>query len=104
MAYFLKKNVKKYKTYYSIANSFYDGKRGHTVHETYKSYGTGNKLKEEGVEDIVKYLEDEVNKLNFSRRQKETEEISDVAPFKYAGLDPKIRQSGTRQASRTRMS
>ena len=45
MAYFLKKCSKNGKCYLSIVNSFYGGERGHTVHETYASYGTGSSLR-----------------------------------------------------------
>lgn len=85
MAYFLKKNFKNNKTYLSIVNSFYDGSRGHAVHETYASYGTGEKLIRDGIADPVQYLEEEVKRLNFERNQKNALEISDVAPYKYAG-------------------
>ena len=54
MAYFLKKCSKNGKCYLSIVNSFYDGERGHTVHETYASYGTGSSLIAEGISDPVK--------------------------------------------------
>ena len=85
MAYFLKKCSKNGKCYLSIVNSFYDGERGHTVHETYASYGTGSSLIAEGISDPVKYLEDKVAQLNFEKNQLKAAEISDTAPFKYAG-------------------
>ena len=85
MAYFLKKCSKNGKCYLSIVNSFYDGERGHTVHETYASYGTGSSLIAEGISDPVKYLEDKVAQLNFEKNQSKAAEISDTAPFKYAG-------------------
>ncbi len=85
MAYFLKKCSKNGKCYLSIVNSFYDGERGHTVHETYASYGTGSSLLAEGISDPVKYLEDKVAQLNFEKNQSKAAEISDTAPFKYAG-------------------
>lgn len=85
MAYFLKKNIKKDKTYLSIVNSYYDNARKQTVHETYASYGTGKSLIDEGIDDPIKYLEDEVKRLNFEKRNNTAMEISDVAPFKYAG-------------------
>ena len=69
MAYFLKKCSKNGKCYLSIVNSFYDGERGHTVHETYASYGTGSSLLAEGISDPVKYLEDMVAQLNFEKNQ-----------------------------------
>ena len=85
MAYFLKKCSKNGKCYLSIVNSFYDGERGHTVHETYASYGTGSSLLAEGISDPVKYLEDKVAQLNFEKNQSKAAEISDTAPFKFAG-------------------
>lgn len=85
MAYFLKKCTKNDKCYLSIVNSFYDGQRGHTVHETYKSYGTGESLIKDGIEDPVKYLEEEVNRLNYEKNQSNVIEISETAPFKFAG-------------------
>ena len=85
MAYFLKKCSKNGKCYLSIVNSFYDGERGHTVHETYASYGTDSSLLAEGISDPVKYLEDKVAQLNFEKNQSKAAEISDTAPFKYAG-------------------
>lgn len=88
MAYFLKKNIKNDKVYYSIVNSFYDGNRGHTVHETYASYGSGKKLIEEGVTDIDSYLKKEVDRLNYEKKQEEVNHISDVSPFKYGGHFP----------------
>ncbi|MDD7775343.1 MAG: transposase, partial [Solobacterium sp.] len=85
MAYFLKKCTKNDKCYLSIVNSFYDGQRGHTVHETYKSYGTGESLIKDGIEDPVKYLEEEVARLNYEKNQSNVIEISETAPFKFAG-------------------
>ena len=85
MAYFLKKCSKNGKCYLSIVNSFYGGERGHTVHETYASYGTGSSLLAEGISDPVKYLEDKVAQLNFEKNQSKAAEISDTAPFKFAG-------------------
>ena len=85
MAYFVKKNIKNNKTYYSIVNSFYDGKRGHTAHETYASYGSGKGLKEKGITDIEEYLSEEVKKLNYEKSKSEAREISEIAPYKYAG-------------------
>lgn len=85
MAYFLKKCTKKGRTYLSIVNSFYDGKKGNTAHETYASYGSIETLKEQGIEDPVAYYEAEVKRLNFEKKQKKVEKISDTAPIKYAG-------------------
>ena len=85
MAYFLKKNFKNNKLYLSIVNSYYDHDRGHTVHETYASFGTGQSLIDNGISDPVAYLTEEVRKLNYERNLSKTNVISDKAPYKYAG-------------------
>ena len=85
MAYFLKKNRKKDKLYLSIVNSYYDSERKQTVHSTYESFGTGQALIDQGISDTIAYLEDKVRTLNYEARQKDASEISDTAPYKYAG-------------------
>jgi hypothetical protein len=85
MAYFLKKCKKNGKEYLSIVNSFYDGQRGHTVHETYASYGTGKDLIDQGIEDPIKYLNEKVNELNQEESLNKIKQISDVSPYRYAG-------------------
>lgn len=85
MAYFLKRCSKNGKIYLSIVNSFYNGERGHTVHETYASYGTGKALKDQGIEDPIKYLEEKVNELNNNASLEKAKQISATAPFKFAG-------------------
>ncbi len=85
MAYFLKRCKKNGKEYLSIVNSFYDGQRGHTVHETYASYGTGKDLIDQGIEDPIKYLDEKVNELNQEENLNKIKQISDVSPYKYAG-------------------
>ena len=85
MAYFLKKCKKNGKEYLSIVNSFYDGQRGHTVHETYASYGTGKDLIDQGIEDPIKYLDEKVNELNQEESLNKIKQISDVSPYRYAG-------------------
>lgn len=88
MAFFLKKNVKNNKTYLSIVNSFYDSSRKQTVHETFASFGTGQALIDQGIPDPIIYLEEEVKRLNFEKANNKATEISEVAPFKYAGHFP----------------
>lgn len=85
MAYFLKKNIKKGKTYLSIVDSHYSSEKGCAVHETYASFGTGKGLIEQGIEDPIAYLEEEVKRLNYEKESLEAKEISNIAPFKYAG-------------------
>ena len=55
MAYFLKKNVKKGRTYLSIVNSFYSAENKDTAHKTYKSLGSVETLKKNGIEDSIAY-------------------------------------------------
>ena len=85
MAYFLKKCVKNGRAYLSIVNGYYDPKRGHSVQVTYKSYGTGNQLTEQGITDPVAYCEELVKKLNFEEKKKQCEDVTDKAPIKFGG-------------------
>lgn len=85
MAYFLKKTNKNGKVYLSIVNSVHSSERGHAIHQTYASYGTGDELKDRGIEDPIAYLKEEVERLNFETNQSKSKEVSDVAPYKYGG-------------------
>ena len=85
MAYFLKKCVKKGRVYLSIVNGYHDPKRGHAVQVTYKSFGTGSGLLEQGITDPVAYCEELVKKLNFEDNRKKCEEVTDRAPIKFGG-------------------
>lgn len=85
MSYFLKKCTKKGKVYLSIVNSFYDPQRGYAAQETYKSFGTGSELIEQGIEDPIAYCEELVKQLNFERKQDDAIKISDKAPIKFGG-------------------
>ena len=85
MAYFLKKCVKNGRAYLSIVNGYYDPKRGHSVQVTYKSYGTGNQLTEQGIIDPVAYCEELVKKLNYEEKKKQCEDVTDKAPIKFGG-------------------
>lgn len=86
MAYFLKKVNRNGKIYLSIVDSFYDGSRGHTVHKTHSSYGTGEKLKTElGIDDPIAYLQSQVEKLNNEVLSNKVKKISNVSPEIFAG-------------------
>lgn len=86
MAFFLKQNIKNGVTYYSIVNSFYDSSRGHTAHKTYKSFGSGKQLIDDGItDDVVSYLKEEVDKLNEQEKNKKVPKIGVNSPYKYAG-------------------
>ncbi len=85
MSYFLKKCTKKGRTYLSVVNGYHDPERGHTVQVTYKSFGTGSQLIEQGIKDPIAYCQELVNKLNFEESQKRSKEVTDKAPYKFAG-------------------
>lgn len=85
MAYFLKKLIVMAKRL-SIVDSFYDPSRGHTVHKTHSSYGTGEQLKSElAITDPIVYLQDLVSSLNFEKQAKKVAKISSVSPIAFAG-------------------
>lgn len=86
MAYFLKKVNRNGKVYLSIVDSYYDGSRGHTVHKTHSSYGTGEQLVQElGITDPVAYLQEQVDALNANRKKEKTDKITEISPEKFAG-------------------
>lgn len=85
MAYFLKKCVKKGRTYISIVNSYRDTSRKETAHETYKSLGSVETLIENGIEDPIAYYQEEVDRLNNEKSDDAALKISETSPIKYGG-------------------
>lgn len=85
MAYFLKKATLKGRTYLSIVESFYSHDKKGTAHRTFKSLGSVETLKENGIDDPIKFYSDEVNKLNNERTSSKSLKISDSPPIKYLG-------------------
>ena len=69
MSYFLKKCTKKGRVYLSIVNGYHDPKKGYTVQETYKSFGTGEQLIKEGISDPEAYCKELVNELNKKKKK-----------------------------------
>lgn len=88
MAYFLKKTTLKGRTYISICESFYSHEKKGTAHKTYKSLGSVETWKENGMEDPISFFQDEVDKLNQERSQMNVRKISDVSPILYLGYFP----------------
>lgn len=82
MAYFLKQNVKKGRTYLSIVDSFYNPETKDTAHETYRSLGSVETLKAKGMEDPIAYYEKEVERLNEEKESDDAQKVSDKAPLK----------------------
>lgn len=88
MAYFLKKSTLKNRTYLAIVESFYNhGKKG-TAHKTYKSLGSIETLKENGMDDPVAFYQAEVDRLNEERKDKEVKKITNISPMKHIGYFP----------------
>ena len=88
MAYFLKKTTLKGRTYISICESFYSHEKKGTAHKTYKSLGSVETWKDNGMEDPISFFQDEVDKLNQERSQMNIRKISDVSPILYLGYFP----------------
>ena len=88
MAYFLKKATLKGRTYLSICESFYSHEKKGTAHKTYKSLGSIETWKENGIEDPISHFQKEVDALNQDRAQLNTRQISDVSPLLYLGYFP----------------
>ena len=88
MAYFLKKSTLKGRTYISICESFYSHTKKGTAHKTYKSLGSIETQKANGIEDPISYYQNEVDKLNKEKTAKKDILIDKVSPLKYLGYFP----------------
>lgn len=92
MAYFLKKTNNKKGTYLQIYTSFYDPKRGHTAHKSYKAIGYVHELQNNGIEDPIAFYKEEVIKLNQDAKQlKEADKLKQIeneSPEKLLGYFP----------------
>lgn len=94
MAYFLKKTPLKGRTYLSIVESFYSHDKKGTAHRTFKSLGSVETLKDNGVDDPIAFYQTEVDRLNLQRKHEMANEkfnqriISDVSPERYLGYFP----------------
>lgn len=88
MAYFLKKATLKGRTYLSICESFYHPQKKGTAHKTYKSLGSVETHKQNGIDDPVAYFQKEVDELNYEKSQTGVRKISSVSPIHYLGYFP----------------
>lgn len=88
MAYFLKKTTLKGRTYLSICESFYQASKKGTAHKTYKSLGSVETWKENGISDPISYFQQEVDSLNQQRKAEGVRLISDVSPHRFLGYFP----------------
>lgn len=88
MAYFLKKATLKGRTYLSIVESFYSHEKKGTAHKTFKSLGSVETLKANGIDDPISFYQAEVDKLNNVRKTSAVPKISDIPPIKHLGYFP----------------
>lgn len=88
MAYFLKKTTLKNRTYLAIYESFYSHEKKGAAHKCFKSLGSIETLKANGMEDPVSFYQKEVDELNQKRKSEGVRKISDVSPELYLGYFP----------------
>lgn len=88
MAYFLKKTTLKNRTYLAIYDSFYSHDKKGAVHKCYKSLGSVETLKKNGMEDPIAFYQKEIDTLNQQRKIAGTRKISDISPTLYLGYFP----------------
>lgn len=88
MAYFLKQAKLKGRTYISICESFYNHDKKGTAHRTYKSLGSIETHKANGLEDPVAFFQQEVDKLNREKEEKGSQKIGDKTPLVSLGYFP----------------
>lgn len=88
MAYYLKKTKLKGRTYLSIDESFYSHDKKGTAHKCYKSLGSVETLKGNGIEDPISHYQKEVDALNQEKNSTGVRKISDKSPNLYLGYFP----------------
>ena len=88
MEYFLKKTTLKGRTYLAIYDSFYNHKKKGAAHKCYKSLGSVETLKKNGMEDPISFYQQEVDILNQQRKEEGVRKISDISPTLYLGYFP----------------
>lgn len=88
MAYFLKQAKLKGRTYISICESFYNHDKRGTSHRTYKSLGSVETHKANGLEDPVAFFQQEVDELNKEKKEKGVQKIGATTPIVSLGYFP----------------
>lgn len=88
MAYYLKKTKLKGRTYLSIDESFYSHDKKGTAHKCYKSLGSIETLKANGLDDPITFYQKEVDELNKNRKDDGERKISDKSPLLHLGYFP----------------
>ena len=88
MAYFLKQTPLKGRTYLAIYESFYNHDKKGTAHKCFKSLGSIETLKANGITDPVSYHQKEVDALNQKRGNEGVKKISLTSPLLNLGYFP----------------
>jgi len=88
MAYFLKKATLKGRTYLSIVESFYSSEKKGAAHKTFKSLGSIEAHKANGINDPVAVFQKEVDELNRKRNTEGVRTISAISPLRHLGYFP----------------
>jgi transposase len=88
MAYLLKKTPLKSRTYLAIYESFYNHEKKGTAHKCYKSLGSIETLKANGLNDPITFYQKEVDELNKKRKSDGVRKISDKSPLFHLGYFP----------------
>jgi len=88
MAYFLKQTLLKGRTYLAIYESFYNHSKKGTAHRCFKSLGSIETLKANGITDPVSYHQKEVDALNQKRSGEGVMKITHKSPLLHLGYFP----------------
>lgn len=88
MAYYLKKTRLKGRTYLSIDESFYSHDKKGTAHKCFKSLGSVETLRANGIDDPIAFYQKEVDELNKKRKDDSVRKISDKSSLLYLGYFP----------------
>lgn len=88
MAYYLKKNKLKGRTYLSIDESFYNHEKKGTSHRCYQSLGSVETWQSKGMADPIAHFQKEVDALNRQHSKSSVRKISDHSPLLSLGYFP----------------
>ena len=88
VAYFLKQSMLKGRTYLAIVESFYKREKKGTAHRTFKSLGSIETHKANGMEDPVSVFQKEVEELNRKAHCEAERMISSKSPLLHLGYFP----------------
>ena len=88
MAYYLKKNKLKGRTYLSIDESFYNHEKKGTSHRCYQSLGSVETWQSKGMADPIAHFQKEVDALNRQHSKGSVRKISDHPPLLSLGYFP----------------